>query len=106
MNAEKLRAPKEAAPILGLSVATITRCVKNGAPVHRWGSTGRRYRIDPDEFRRWMERQGDSKKLTLNNVRMMGTLPDVDELARRRRASVREMNKISREDCAWLNGTS
>ena len=89
MNAEKLLAPKDAAVELKVSLATITRCVKNGAPVHRWGSTGRRYRIDVDEFRRWMERQGDAKKLTLNNVRMMGTLPDVDELARMRRASVR-----------------
>lgn len=76
--------PKDAAPILGLSVATITRCVKNGAPVHRWGSTGRRYRIDVDEFRRWMERQGQ-EKLVPRPV----PFGDVDELARRRRASVR-----------------
>ena len=89
MNAEKLMAPKDAAPILGVSVATITRCVKNGAPVHRWGSTGRRYRIDVDEFRRWMERQGNTPKCVFDTGRMLGTLPDVDELARRRRASVR-----------------
>jgi excisionase family DNA binding protein len=82
-----LFSPKDAAPILGLSVATITRCVKNGAPVHRWGSTGRRYRIDVDEFRRWMERQGQK-----DGGRMVSAptgWPDVDELARRRRASVR-----------------
>ena len=77
--------PKDAAPILGISVATITRCVKNGAPVHRWGSTGRRYRIDVDEFRRWMERQGQEKLI----VRPVPFANDVDELARRRRASVR-----------------
>ena len=78
-----LFSPKDAAPILGLSVATITRCVMNGAPVHRWGSTGRRYRIDVDEFRRWMERQ--HQKATPRPV----PFDDVDELARRRRASVR-----------------
>lgn len=76
--------PKDAAILLGVSVATITRCVKNGAPVHRWGSTGRRYRIDVDEFRRWMERQGQ-EKLIPRPVPFC----DVDELARRRRASVR-----------------
>ena len=76
--------PKDAAPILGLSVATITRCVKNGAPVHRWGSTGRRYRIDVDEFRRWMERQGQEEK-----PKPAAFFTDLDELARRRRASVR-----------------
>ena len=80
-----LFSPKDAAPILGLSVATITRCVKNGAPVHRWGSTGRRYRIDVEEFRRWMERQGQ-EKLIMRPAFISG---DVDELARRRRASVR-----------------
>lgn len=85
MNAEKLLAPKDAAVLLGMSVATITRCVKNGAPVHRWGSTGRRYRIDVDEFRRWMERQGQ-EKLIMRPAFISG---DVDELARRRRASVR-----------------
>ena len=79
-----LYSPKDAAPLLGLSVATITRCVKNGAPVHRWGSTGRRYRIDVDEFRHWMERQGQ-EKLVPRPV----PFDDVDELARRRRASVR-----------------
>lgn len=83
MTDHKYISPKDAAPILGLSVATITRCVKKGAPVHRWGSTGRRYRIDVDEFRRWMERQ--HQKATPRPV----PFGDVDELARRRRASVR-----------------
>ena len=75
-------APKDAAALLGMSVATITRCVKNGAPVHRWGSTGRRYRIDPDEFRRWMERKGQAEPKRGTNWE------DVDELARKRRQSV------------------
>ena len=84
MNAEKLMAPKDAAVRLGLSVATITRCVKAGAPVHRWGSTGRRYRIDVDEFQRWMERQGREEA-----PKQISPWDNVDELARRRRASVR-----------------
>ena len=84
--------PKAAAELLGISVATITRCVKRGAPVHRWGSTGRRYRIEPDEFRRWMERQGqDALSFPSGHLPQRGRQDwaDVDELARRRRASVR-----------------
>lgn len=77
-----LMEPKAAADQLGISVATITRCVKRGAPVHRWGSTGRRYRVDVDEFQRWMERQGREE-------RPAAIITDVDELARRRRAAVR-----------------
>ena len=84
MKDTNLFSPKDAAPILGLSVATITRCVKAGAPVHRWGSTGRRYRIDVDEFRRWMERQGPAAARPA-----LSPWDNVDELARRRRASVR-----------------
>ena len=74
--------PKEAAAALGMSVATITRCVQRGAPVHRWGSTGRRYRIEVEEFQRWMERQGQKEQ------RRGQDMDDVDELARRRRQSV------------------
>ena len=80
-----LMEPKAAAELLGISVATITRCVKNGAPVHRWGSTGRRYRVDVEEFKRWMERQGQEKLIP----RPVPFADDVDELARRRRAAVR-----------------
>ena len=79
---ENYLTPKEAAAALGMSVATITRCVQRGAPVHRWGSTGRRYRIELGEFRRWMERQGQQE-------RRPSAWTDVDELARIRRASVR-----------------
>lgn len=46
----KYLTPKEAASALGLSTTTISRCVKRGAPVHRWGSTGTRYRICLEEF--------------------------------------------------------
>ena len=50
--------PAEAAEELGISRSTITRCVKRGAPVHRWGSCGRMYRILLSEFVPWMEHQG------------------------------------------------
>lgn len=50
--------PAEAAAELGISRATITRCVQKGAPVHRWGSCGRLYRILLNEFVPWMEAQG------------------------------------------------
>jgi len=50
--------PAEAAEVLGISRATITRCVQRGAPVHRWGSCGRLYRIVISEFVPWMEAQG------------------------------------------------
>ena len=84
-----LLTPREAAERLQISAATITRCVKRGAPVHRWGSTGRRYRIDPEEFQRWMEHQGQDVPMPIGTL-PMGTLPmDVEEMARRRRASVR-----------------
>ena len=50
--------PSEAAAHLGISRSTITRCKQKGAPVHYWGSCGRTYRIDPDEFLDWMNCQG------------------------------------------------
>lgn len=53
--------PAEAAQRLGISRPTITRCVQNGAPVHRWGSCGRTYRIVLPEFISWMEAQGEEK---------------------------------------------
>lgn len=52
-----LLTPEEAVPVLCVSRATITRCVKNGAPVHRRGAAGRKYLIDTDEFIHWMEKQ-------------------------------------------------
>ncbi len=50
--------PAEAAEVLGISTATITRCKKMGAPVHYVGTCGRFYRIDPAEFMDWMNAQG------------------------------------------------
>lgn len=49
--------PKELSDATGLSRATITRCVQKGAPVHRWGSCGKQYRIDLNDFISWMEAQ-------------------------------------------------
>lgn len=57
--------PKEAAKMLGISRATITRAKQRGAPVHPWGSTGRCYRISIPEFVEWMERQGPEEKQPL-----------------------------------------
>ncbi len=84
--------PAEAAQELGISTATITRCVKRGAPIHRWGSTGYRYRIDIAEFTRWMESQGNER--TENRY-----TPDitVEERAARNRARLRLMGSGTRE---------
>lgn len=80
-----LSTPKEAAEAMHISIATITRCVKRGAPVHRWGSTGHRYRIDVDEFVRWMEAQGGNK------TEPVPACATVEELAARRRAMMRRI---------------
>ena len=82
--------PKDAAAEMGISVATITRCVKNGAPVHRWGSTGYRYRIDVNEFVRWMERQG--AQAARDRARALHYDPDdMEAMAARRRAAIRAL---------------
>jgi phage terminase Nu1 subunit (DNA packaging protein) len=51
--------PAEAAELMGISTATITRCKKMGAPVHHVGTCGRLYLIDPAEFMEWMNAQGE-----------------------------------------------
>ena len=55
----RLLTPTEAAEELRISKSTITRCKKLGAPVHYVGTCGRFYQIDPDEFRVWMQAQGE-----------------------------------------------
>ena len=82
--------PKDAAAEMGISVATITRCVKNGAPVHRWGSTGYRYRIDVQEFVRWMERQGAQAARERDRARHFDPY-DMEAMAARRRAEIRAL---------------
>ena len=66
--------PAEAAEELGISRATITRCVKRGAPVHRWGSCGRMYRILLSEFVAWMEHQGEEVKQEQRRVATVAQL--------------------------------
>ena len=74
---EDLMEPKDAAKAMGISLATISRCVKRGAPVHRWGSTGRCYRFRVTEFVSWMENQNPNentpaKKAERMDVHAMG----------------------------------
>ena len=52
--------PKEAAKILGVSVATITRCKALGAPVRYKGTCGRLYVLDPDVWIDWMNERGQA----------------------------------------------
>ena len=61
-DCSRLLYPKDAAKERGISISTITRCVKRGAPIHRWGATGYRYKIDVDEFVGWMESQERAEK--------------------------------------------
>ena len=52
-----LLTPTEVAEKLGVSKAFIFKCIRLGAPVQRWGSTGNRYKLDPDKFEKWMSRR-------------------------------------------------
>jgi len=79
-----LLTPKDAASEMNISVATITRCVKRGAPIHRWGSTGYRYRISTPEFIAWMEAQN-------NVITALPSIINVEEMARKRRAMMRAL---------------
>lgn len=80
---KKLVYPKEAAEQMGISVATVTRCVKRGAPVHRWGATGYRYKINVEEFVDWMEHQ-NAKETMEKPV----NFSDVQAMAAKRRAMI------------------
>lgn len=74
--------PEEAAKVLDISKSTITRCKKLGAPVHYVGTSGRFYRIDPEEFAAWMDAQGEKK--SADQVRKLSVL----EMRSRRHALV------------------
>ena len=76
--------PKDAAKEMNISVSTITRCVKLGAPVHRWGSTGYRYRVRVPEFVAWMEAQ-NARVVPIQSVMT------AEEMARKRRALIRAL---------------
>lgn len=88
MMPPKYLTPKEAAAALGLSTATISRCVKRGAPVHRWGSTGTRYRICLEEFVAWMERQNSDYTFAGETQAQQ---QDAEEMARKRREMIRAL---------------
>lgn len=84
-----LLTPKEAAVVLGMSTATITRCVKLGAPVHRWGPTGARYRICASEFVAWMESRGGSQTKDVPQYSTAMAYADTAAMAKARRALMR-----------------
>lgn len=88
MMPRKYLTPKEAASALGLSTTTISRCVKRGAPVHRWGSTGIRYRICLEEFVAWMERQNSDYTFAGESQAQQ---QDAEEMARKRREMIRAL---------------
>ncbi len=80
--------PKEAAKAMKMSTATITRCVKMGAPVYRWGPSGKRYRICLSEFIEWMNR-GNVVQNNVVPIAPARARYDAEEMARKRRALVR-----------------
>lgn len=84
-----LLTPKQAATELGISTATITRCVKRGAPVHRWGSTGTRYRVRISELVAWMDQQGAERNANVVPISAAHSRYDMEEMARLRRELVR-----------------
>ena len=80
--------PKEAADALKISTATITRCVKMGAPVYRWGASGKRYRICLEDFIAWMNR-GNPTQSSAAPIAAVRARYDTEEMARQRRELVR-----------------
>lgn len=58
----ELLKPAEAAEVMGISRATISRCKKLGAPVQYVGTCGKYYRINPREFMEWMNAQGEEDR--------------------------------------------
>lgn len=83
-----LLTPKETAEALKISTATITRCVKLGAPVYRWGASGKRYRICLEEFIAWMNRENPTQSNVVP-IAAVRARYDTEEMARQRRALVR-----------------
>lgn len=64
--------PEEAARILGISRATITRCKQLGAPVRYIGTCGRLYLVDPDALGEWMHQRGAEEQEATQNRRSAG----------------------------------
>jgi predicted site-specific integrase-resolvase len=74
--------PAAAAEELGISRSTITRCKQMGFPVRYIGTTGTRYRVDPDALSDWMNEQGQKAQETakITTARRVS----IEELRRRR----------------------
>ena len=73
----------EACEVLGIHRNTLYKCIKQGAPVHRWGPSGRQYRIIVSEFISWMDNHGEKHAL---HAETPCTAPaTVEEMAQRRR---------------------
>ncbi len=66
----------EACEVLGIHRNTLYKRIKQGAPVHHWGPSGRQYRIVAAEFIAWMDKRGErqlpdtSGRYTLNTEDM------------------------------------
>lgn len=75
-----LLTPKEAAAALGTTVQTISSMIKLGAPVHRWGPSGYRYKIDPDEWIRWQDEYHEKKHPRPGDRKHGPGAPDQTEL--------------------------
>lgn len=61
MKIENLLTPEEAAKVMKMSQATITRNKQAGAPVHPISTKGRKYLIDPEEFLAWVKANQDEE---------------------------------------------
>ena len=81
MNLDRLKKPAEAAKLLQISRATISRNVKDGAPVYYISTKKHRYLIDPDEFLLWMNNHERQEEKPAPNLTVL-------ELAARRHALV------------------
>lgn len=70
MKIENLLTPEEAAKVMKMSQATITRNKQAGAPVHPISTKGRKYLIDPEEFLDWVKaNQGEEGRKAADRVR-------------------------------------
>ena len=62
MNVDRLKKPEEAAKLMQMSRATISRNVALGAPVYYISPKRHRYLIDPDEFLSWVNSRGSQEE--------------------------------------------
>ncbi len=70
MKIENLLTPEEAAKVMKMSQATITRNKQAGAPVHPISTKGRKYLIDPEEFLALVKaNQGEEGRKAADRVR-------------------------------------